>query len=154
MNVRGEMNSQDDMGADSDDTGYRASFSYIDQFLDNTLGVTFGFAHLESPLAIEGAGTYEPWHRTIRQWTSSTITPKCRRRLRHEWHEDPRRHGREPPRWRDGCDSVAAERSYETMLDLYYTKRKQTDNARSLEVNLGNYPIACEALRQSPVSIP
>src|SRR5690242_20596105 len=39
MNVRGEMNSQNDMGADSDDKGYRASFSYIDQFLDNTLGV-------------------------------------------------------------------------------------------------------------------
>src|SRR5688572_16548593 len=47
MNVRGEMNSQNDMGAGSDDKGYRASFSYIDQFLDNTLGVTFGFAHLE-----------------------------------------------------------------------------------------------------------
>ena len=38
FNIRGEMNSNDDLGADSDDMGYRASFSYIDQFLDDTLG--------------------------------------------------------------------------------------------------------------------
>ena len=60
--MRGELNSHDDLGADSDEKGYRVSFSYIDQFLDDTLGLTFGVARLDSPLATQGAGTYEPWH--------------------------------------------------------------------------------------------
>ncbi|HSC13944.1 MAG TPA: TonB-dependent receptor plug domain-containing protein, partial [Gammaproteobacteria bacterium] len=62
FNVRGEANSHDDLGADADEMGYRASFSYIDQFADDTIGVTFGIAHLVSPLAQRAAGTYEPWH--------------------------------------------------------------------------------------------
>jgi TonB-dependent receptor len=32
--------------------------------------------------------------------------------------------------------------NFRSILDLYYTRRKQDDNARSLEVSLGNYPIA------------
>ncbi|HWK48466.1 MAG TPA: TonB-dependent receptor plug domain-containing protein, partial [Steroidobacter sp.] len=40
FNIRGERNSQGDLGADSKEDGYRASFSYIDQFFDNRLGVT------------------------------------------------------------------------------------------------------------------
>lgn len=62
FNLRGEANSHDDLGADADDKGYRASFSYIDQFADDTIGVTFGVARLSSPLATRGAGVYEPWH--------------------------------------------------------------------------------------------
>ena len=62
FNLRGEANSHDDLGADADEKGYRASFSYIDQFADDTIGVTFGVARLVSPLATRGAGTYEPWH--------------------------------------------------------------------------------------------
>ena len=143
MNLRGEMNSQDDMGADSDDKGYRASFSYIDQFLDNTLGVTFGFAHLESPLAIQGAGTYEPWHPNDPAVDSFNYHPEVPlgvfvtngMKVRSDMGENKRDGAMAALQWRPGD-------SYETILDLYYTKRKQTDNARSLEVNLGNYPIS------------
>lgn len=142
MNVRGEMNSQSDMGADSDDKGYRASFSYIDQFLDNTLGVTFGFAHLESPLAIQGAGTYEPWHANDRSVDEFNYHPEVAdglyvtngMKIRSDMGENRRDGAMAAIQWRPSD-------SYETVLDLYYTKRKQTDNARSLEVNLGNYPI-------------
>lgn len=143
MNVRGEMNSQNDMGADSDDTGYRASFSYIDQFLDNTLGVTFGVAHLESPLAIEGAGTYEPWHANDPAVDGFNYHPEVANgllvtngmKIRSDMGENRRDGAMAAIQWRPSD-------AYETVLDLYYTKRKQTDNARSLEVNLGNYPIA------------
>ena len=62
INLRGEMNSNDNLGADSDDQGYRASFSYIDQFMDGRVGFAFGYAHLDSPLATRGFGTYEPWN--------------------------------------------------------------------------------------------
>ena len=63
LNLRGERNSHSsgDLGADYDDTGYRASFSYIDQFMDGKLGVAFGYARLNSPIATKGFGTYEPW---------------------------------------------------------------------------------------------
>lgn len=143
MNVRGEMNSQDDMGADSDEMGYRASFSYIDQFLDNTLGVTFGFAHLESPLAIQGAGTYEPWHANDPSIDEFNYHPEVANglfvtngmKIRADMGENRRSGAMAAIQWRPSD-------TYETVLDLYYTKRKQTNNARSLEVNLGNYPIA------------
>lgn len=143
MNVRGEMNSQDDMGADSDEKGYRASFSYIDQFLDNTLGVTFGFAHLESPLAIQGAGTYEPWHANDPAVDEFNYHPEVAdglfvtngMKIRSDMGENRRDGAMAAIQWRPSD-------WYETVLDLYYTRRKQTDNARSLEVNLGNYPIA------------
>jgi len=62
LNLRGEMNDNYDLGADSDDTGYRASFSYIDQFMDGKLGFSFGYAHLDSPINTAGFGTYEPWN--------------------------------------------------------------------------------------------
>jgi TonB-dependent receptor len=143
MNVRGEMNSQDDMGADSDEMGYRASFSYIDQFLDNTLGVTFGFAHLESPLAIEATGTYEPWHANDPEVDEFNYHPEVPfgvnvtngMKVRSDMGENRRDGAMAALQWRPSD-------AYETVVDLYFTKRKQTDNARSLEVNLGNYPIA------------
>jgi iron complex outermembrane receptor protein len=47
FNIRGERNSQNDLGADASEKGYRASFSYIDQFFDDTFGVTFGVARLD-----------------------------------------------------------------------------------------------------------
>ena len=38
---------------------------------------------------------------------------------------------------------MAAWRRIAAILDLYYTRREQDDNARSLEVNLGDYPAPC-----------
>ncbi|WP_116807420.1 TonB-dependent receptor [Steroidobacter cummioxidans] len=140
MNVRGEMNSQDDMGADSDEKGYRASFSYIDQFLDNTLGITFGFARLESPLAIQGAGSYEPWHPNdpnrdnYHPEVANGLYVTDGMKIRADMGKNRRDGAMAAIQWRPSD-------AYETVLDLYYTKRKQTDNARSLEVNLGNYPM-------------
>ena len=49
VNGRGEYNDLGKLNPDGKDKGYRASFSYIDQFKDNTLGVAFGYAKLYSP---------------------------------------------------------------------------------------------------------
>ncbi|MEY2918998.1 MAG: hypothetical protein RL261_303, partial [Pseudomonadota bacterium] len=62
LNLRGEMNDNHDLGANSDDTGFRASFSYSDQFMDGKLGLAIGYAHLDSPINTAGFGTYEPWN--------------------------------------------------------------------------------------------
>jgi TonB-dependent receptor len=148
FNIRGEQNSQNDLGADSTDMGYRASFSYIDQFFDNTLGITFGVARLFSPLATQGAGTYEPWH--------ANGDPSSG--LPNGWQRNPgvgadvyvtdgaKVRTDMGTNRRDGAMAAlewSPNDSFTSTLDLYYTRRKQVDNARSLEVNLSGYPGPC-----------
>jgi iron complex outermembrane receptor protein len=131
FNVRGEQNGQGDLGADSTDHGYRASFSYIDQYLDKRLGVTFGIARLKSPLATEGVGTYEPWGPNgAGVWATGGM------KVRTDMGTNTR------------TGAMAAlefkpSDSFTSTLDLYYTKSDETDNARSIEVNLGGYPAPC-----------
>jgi len=59
-NLRGETTSNGNLkaGGDVGDLGHRASFSYIDQFLDHTLGVAVGFAQLDSPIQEK---QYQAW---------------------------------------------------------------------------------------------
>lgn len=52
-NVRGEVVTKGKLNADSDNKGYRASATYIDQYANDTLGVTLGVAHSESPSQFE-----------------------------------------------------------------------------------------------------
>lgn len=49
VNVRGEKTEGARLNQDLRNWGGRASVSYIDQFADGTLGVAFGYAHLDSP---------------------------------------------------------------------------------------------------------
>ncbi|HZF16376.1 MAG TPA: TonB-dependent receptor [Steroidobacteraceae bacterium] len=149
FNIRGERNSQDNLGADADADGYRVSFSYIDQFADGKFGLTFGVARLESPLATEGAGTYEPWHTNgtpnagdlnptgiVNPGVGAGVFITDGIKVRTDMGKNRR----------DGAMAAFEFRpndSYHSVLDLYYTQRKQTDNARSLEVNLGGYPGPC-----------
>jgi TonB-dependent receptor len=149
VNVRGERNSQGDLGADSTDKGYRVSLSYIDQFMDGKLGLTFGVARLESPLATQGSGTYEPWHTNgtpgagdnnplgiVNQGVGPNVFVTDGIKVRTDMGKNRR----------DGAIATLEFKptdSFTSVLDLYYTKRKQDDNARSLEVNLGGYPGPC-----------
>ncbi|HEU5136211.1 MAG TPA: TonB-dependent receptor [Steroidobacteraceae bacterium] len=58
VTYRREQNAQDANIPGLDDAGNRANFTYIDQFLDNTVGVAFGVAYNKSPYQ---AQTKEPW---------------------------------------------------------------------------------------------
>ena len=49
LNVRGETNSIDTPNKDMSDTGIRGSFSYIDQFANDTIGIALGFSHTDTP---------------------------------------------------------------------------------------------------------
>lgn len=49
LNVRGEHNSNGKLNSGWSNTGKRMSVSFIDQFLDNRLGIAIGYAHLDSP---------------------------------------------------------------------------------------------------------
>ena len=53
-----EMNEQEANIPGLDDAGDRVNVTYIDQFLDNTLGVAFGVAYNKTPYQ---AQTREPW---------------------------------------------------------------------------------------------
>jgi TonB-dependent receptor len=149
FNLRGEANSHDDLGADADEKGYRASFSYIDQFADDTIGVTFGVARLVSPLATRGAGTYEPWHANGTPTAgdgnpTGVVNPGVGPdtfvtdgiKVRTDMGENRRDGAMAALQWRPN-------ENFTSIFDVYYTRRKQEDNARSLEVNLGGYPAPC-----------
>ena len=154
LNLRGEMNSNDDLGADSDDTGYRASFSYIDQFMDGKLGLALGYAHLDSPLATRGFGTYEPWNAA----GSSGGAASCGGGSPANCVNNPgiaagnyvtngmKVRADMGSTERDGLMAsvqFAPNDMYTGVIDLYYSTMDQTNNARSLEVNLGGYPAPC-----------
>jgi iron complex outermembrane receptor protein len=153
INIRGEMNDNSDLGADSDDMGYRVSLSYIDQFADGKVGLALGYARLDSPLSTAGFGTYEPWEPRgaggaascggdspadcfnnpgVAQGNYTTNGMKIRADMGSTV--------------RDGFMAALQFEPndfYSGVVDLYYSTMKQTNNARSLEVNLGGYPGPC-----------
>ena len=49
LNVSAERNSLGNLNSDGEDTGYRGTFSYVDQFADDTLGVALALSTFESP---------------------------------------------------------------------------------------------------------
>jgi iron complex outermembrane receptor protein len=53
FNARGEGLSSGRIVNGTKSKGYRVSATYIDQFLDDTLGITLGASHMESPTQIE-----------------------------------------------------------------------------------------------------
>jgi len=60
VNLRGEHTTNGKLNRDSGvgDMGHRASFSYIDQFFNHTLGIAVGFAQLDSPIQEK---QYQAW---------------------------------------------------------------------------------------------
>jgi len=49
VNVRGEHNNNGELNSGWSTRGKRVSVSYIDQYLNNTLGLAIGYAHLDTP---------------------------------------------------------------------------------------------------------
>jgi iron complex outermembrane recepter protein len=141
FNARAERNSNANLGANSTDTGYRVSASYIDQYADNTLGLVIGYARLKTPQATQGVGAYGPWHQVaadsagnstrtgvpIGVWVTDGM------KVRADMGEEIRDGAIATLEWRPND-------SFTSTLDAYYTKSDTTDDARSLEWNLSNYP--------------
>lgn len=63
---QGEYNSLGSVTDGIDDKGYRAAFSYVDQFADDTVGVALGVARLDSPFQEQH---YKQWW-----WASGNTT--------------------------------------------------------------------------------
>ena len=131
MNARVERNSLGQI-ANEKATGNRVSVSYIDQFLNRTLGVAIGFAHLDSPILDNQTGLYEPWKKDGRPGVpSGTFITDGAKSL-----------GRSGRNERDGVMAVIQYRPSKTwtsMLDVYASRFKREDTANQFEVNLSGY---------------
>ena len=131
INARGEKNSLGKI-ANAKDTGNRFSVSYIDQFMDRTLGVAIGYAHLESPVLDNETGVYEPWKTDSRPGVGAGtyITDGIKSVARSGINK------------RDGVMGVLQYRPNKTWtstLDLYASKFKREETANQLEVHIGGY---------------
>jgi len=132
VGARAELNTLGKLNPDVSNKGYRANFTYIDQFADDTIGVAFGFAHMDSPtqenrwqawgfpgasdgnLVLGGAKPYVK---------SNTLK-------------------------RDGAIGVLEYKpnaSFHTTLDLYYSKFKDHQRLRGIEL-----PLAWSAAQLQP----
>ena len=134
LDFRLEKNSDADMGADSKNNGYRGSFSFIDQFLDNTLGVAVGYARLSSPVVGRELGLYDPWHAngTEHAGVGANVDVTDGIKSLASMGSDVRDGALGTVEWRPTSN-------YTSTFDVYWTSELQDNNRRSLEVNLGNY---------------
>lgn len=131
MNARMEKNS---MGAiaNAKSTGNRFSVSYIDQFLDRTLGVAIGFAHLDSPVLTHETGMYEPWKSDSRPGIpAGTYVVDGAKSV-----------ARSGDNRRDGLMGVLQYRpskQWNSILDVYASNFHREETANQIEVNLGGW---------------
>lgn len=134
IDIRGENNSDANLGSDSHNDGYRGSFSFIDQFLDDKLGLSVGYARLSTPVVGKELGLYDPWHQNgtehadvpAEAWVTDGI-----KSLASSGHNV-----------RDGLIATLEWQPIDPLtstLDAYFTKSTQNNNRRSMEVNLSNY---------------
>jgi len=135
LDFRLEKNSDADMGADSKNNGYRGSFSFIDQFLDNTLGVALGYARLSSPVVGRELGLYDPWHLngTEHAGVPADVNVTDGVKSLASMGSNVRDGAMGTVEWRPSS-------GFTSMLDIFWTSEQENNNRRSLEVNLGNYP--------------
>lgn len=68
-NARGEIVTNGKLNRDTTDKGFRVSGTYIDQFANDTLGVTLGIAHSESPTQYK---RYNAWGYPVFDGNSAT----------------------------------------------------------------------------------
>jgi TonB-dependent receptor len=145
MNARMEKNSLGTI-ANAHSTGNRFSVSYIDQFLNRTLGVAIGFAHLDSPVLAHETGMYEPWKTDARSGVPAGTYIM----------DGIKSVGRSGDNKRDGLMGVLQYRpskDWTSTVDMYASNFRREETANQIEVNLsgynGNTP---QAMNYSPVT--
>jgi iron complex outermembrane receptor protein len=142
FNARAEENSNGPLVPGSSARGARISASYIDQFADGTVGLAFGFAHLDSP----GQEKYSKswWWGNSAVWggpflgLDNTDPNKAPGTLQgFELGVTSTSHVR------DGAMAVLEfkpNQGYHSELDLYYSKFAQKAEGREFQANLPPAP--------------
>lgn len=123
--------------ANVDEFGSRFSASYIDQFLDNTLGLSIGYAHSDNPIQENQVGLYEPW--TTEHTDNGNRPGLAPGVVFSDGIKALRRTGNNK---RDGVMATVQFRpsnAWTSTLDAFHTEAEQIDTANQFEVNLSNY---------------
>ena len=127
LNARYEENSLGELNPGSDDTGARLSASYIDQFMDDTLGVALGYSRYDAP---GQANRWEAWgYPTDNGGSPGNYVLGGSKSLASSTDNT-----------RQGLMGVLQWRpsdSYETTLDLFHSEFEKAETTRFLEVPLG-----------------
>ncbi|MEO8673604.1 MAG: TonB-dependent receptor plug domain-containing protein, partial [Tahibacter sp.] len=127
LNVRGEKNSLGALNSDSDDTGSRVSAFYLDQFLDNRVGIALGYARLDSPGQAERWESYGYPNDISPAAGSFTIGGS-------------KSQASSTSNVRQGLMGVLEYRPndvYSGTVDMYYSKFDKAETTRFLEAGLG-----------------
>ncbi|MBJ7516011.1 MAG: TonB-dependent receptor [Stenotrophomonas sp.] len=117
--------------------GNRFSASYIDQFLDKTLGIAIGYAHSDNPIQENQVGLYEPW--TTENTDNGNRPGLAPGVAFSDGIKALRRTGNNK---RDGVMATVQFRpsnSWTSTLDAFHTEAEQIDTANQFEVNLSNF---------------
>jgi iron complex outermembrane recepter protein len=123
VSVRGEKNSLGKLNADTKDQGSRVNVSYIDQFANKTIGIALGYARLESNTQ---AQRWEAWG-----YPSNDLGQLA---LGGSKQFVDSNEGK-----RDGFMGVLEYRpnkTYSSLIDLYYSKFDQKTTLRGYEAGL------------------
>ena len=120
-----------------DEFGNRFSASYIDQFADNTFGLSIGYAHTDTPIQENQVGLYEPW---TTEFTDSGDRPDVPAGTYYaDGIKALRRTGNAK---RDGYMATLQFRpsnAWTSTLDAFHTEAEQIDTANQFEVNLSGW---------------
>jgi len=128
LNVRGEHNSNGKLNSNTSANGNRLSASYVDQFLNNTLGIAVGYAHLDSPGQQK---EYKSWW-----WGKDNKLPAGMEDVVALKGAEVTASSREQKR--DGLMGVIEYRpskEFRTTLDMYYSEFRQNTTMRGMMWN-------------------
>ena len=125
--ARYEFNGKDSLNPDLSNRGYRATATYVDQFLGNTLGVAIGVAYQSSPQQVE---EFSPWgypNANIAGYNGELVIGGTKPFVRTV---DLDRFGI------TGTLEYKPTENFSSTLDLYYSKFKENQRLRGIEIPL------------------
>ncbi|MYM23038.1 TonB-dependent receptor [Duganella sp. FT135W] len=128
LNARGEHNSNGKLNSNTSANGNRLSASYVDQFLNNTLGIAVGYAHLDSPGQQQ---EYKSWW-----WGKDNKLPAGMEDVVALKGAEVTASSREQKR--DGLMGVIEYRpskEFRSTVDMYYSEFKQNTTMRGMMWN-------------------
>jgi iron complex outermembrane receptor protein len=138
FNARAERNSNGALVAKSSDEGGRISFSYVDKFFDDTVGLAFGFAHLDSP-GQEKATKAWWWGNSAIWWGGFRGLENADPNAAPSTLQGFEATATSTSHVRDGIMAVVEFKpnaNYHGELDLYYSKFAQTAQGREFQASL------------------
>lgn len=134
VSARAQTNSLGEVMPDVDANGYRGTISYIDQFMDNRLGIALGVAHIYSPNFTNRTEAYDTSTTNARTSTggglgATTLSPGGLKVMASSFELE-----------RTGFMGIVDFRPTDTLrfnVDAYHSTFTSQQNNRGVEVNFG-----------------